>query len=101
MKLQRAVPVAQQPPAQQPPPFTSAWMLFRSASSCASARCHRGTYEGDEAPRLATLKYAALLGAPFIDVEYKAAATFFASECDGTITTCRIIVAPAAPAAGR
>jgi hypothetical protein len=39
----------------------------------------RGNYEGDEAPRLATLKYAALLGAPFIDVEYKAAATFFAS----------------------
>lgn len=62
-------------------------MLFRSASSCASAHCHRGTYEGDEAPRLATLKYAALLGAPFIDVEYKAAATFFASECDGTTNT--------------
>ena len=40
----------------------------------------RGNYEGDEAPRLATLKYAALLGAPFIDVEYKASATFFASR---------------------
>jgi 3-dehydroquinate dehydratase/shikimate dehydrogenase len=41
---------------------------------------HRGNYEGEEAPRLATLKYAALMGAPFIDVEWKASATFFASE---------------------
>ncbi len=39
----------------------------------------RGNYEGEEALRLATLKFAAILGAPFIDVEFKSAATFFAS----------------------
>jgi hypothetical protein len=40
----------------------------------------RGNYEGPEPPRLATLKFAALKGAPYVDVEYKAAPLFFASE---------------------
>jgi hypothetical protein len=40
----------------------------------------RGNYDGDEANRLATLKFAAIMGAPFIDIEFKASATFFASE---------------------
>jgi 3-dehydroquinate dehydratase/shikimate dehydrogenase len=38
-----------------------------------------GKYAGGEAPRLATLKYAAALGAAFVDVEFKAAAVFFAA----------------------
>lgn len=38
----------------------------------------RGNYEGPEPQRLATLKYAALSGAPYVDVEYKAAHLFFA-----------------------
>ncbi len=37
-----------------------------------------GQYAGDEATRLATLKYAAVLGADYIDVELKAAPFFFA-----------------------
>jgi hypothetical protein len=40
----------------------------------------RGNYDGDEATRLATLKFAAIMGAPFIDVEFKSSDTFFASE---------------------
>lgn len=43
----------------------------------------RGNYEGDEATRLATLKFAAIMGAPFIDVEFKSSETFFASESIG------------------
>jgi len=46
-----------------------------------------GNYEGDEAPRLATLKFAALMGAPFIDVEWKASATFFASAGEVPVST--------------
>lgn len=42
---------------------------------------YRGNYGGPEAPRLATLKYAAMKGAPYVDVEYKAANLFFASKC--------------------
>ena len=45
------------------------------------------TWEGDEAMRLATLKYAAMLGAPFVDVEHKSAATFFASMGEVPIGT--------------
>jgi 3-dehydroquinate dehydratase/shikimate dehydrogenase len=45
------------------------------------------TFEGDEAMRLATLKYAAMLGAPFVDVELKSAATFFASAGEVPLTT--------------
>lgn len=37
-------------------------------------------YEGPEPERLATLKLAALSGAPFVDVEFKAASLFFAGE---------------------
>lgn len=42
-------------------------------------RTCRGNYQGPEPPRLATLKYAAMLGAPYVDCEYKAATFFFAS----------------------
>lgn len=37
-----------------------------------------GNYEGPEPQRLATLKLAALSGAPYVDVEFKAAHVFFA-----------------------
>lgn len=37
-----------------------------------------GNYTGGEAERLTALKYAALLGAAFVDVELKAAAFYFA-----------------------
>lgn len=42
-----------------------------------------GMYEGSEPERLAALKFAALQGAPYVDVEYKAAHVFFAGrqEC--------------------
>jgi len=40
----------------------------------------RGNFEGPEPERLATLKYAAMRGAPYVDVEYKSAAIFFAGE---------------------
>jgi 3-dehydroquinate dehydratase / shikimate dehydrogenase len=39
-----------------------------------------GAWRGGEPQRLATLKLAALKGAPFVDVEYKAAHMFFAGE---------------------
>lgn len=41
-----------------------------------------GKYAGPEPVRLAALKYAAMLGAPFVDVEYKAADLFFAGAGD-------------------
>jgi 3-dehydroquinate dehydratase/shikimate dehydrogenase len=41
----------------------------------------RGKYEGPEPERLATLKLAALKGAPYVDVEFKASALFFAGGC--------------------
>ncbi|GAX76080.1 hypothetical protein CEUSTIGMA_g3523.t1 [Chlamydomonas eustigma] len=50
-----------------------------------------GNYNGEEATRLATLKYAAMLGAPFIDVEFKAADTFFASAGEVPVT-CKVIL---------
>lgn len=37
-----------------------------------------GNYDGSEPERLACLKLAAIKGAPYIDVEFKAAAIFFA-----------------------
>ena len=40
----------------------------------------RGQYRGSDILRLAVLKYAAVLGAPYVDVEYLAAEFFFASE---------------------
>ncbi len=41
-------------------------------------RAHRrGKYEGPEAERLATLKWAAMLGAAYVDVELEAAKFFF------------------------
>jgi 3-dehydroquinate dehydratase len=49
-----------------------------SRAACLAA-C-RGDYSGDEAQRLAILKYAAVLGAAFVDVELKAAPFFFAGE---------------------
>ena len=45
--------------------------------------CHcgrRGQYKGSDILRLAVLKYAAVLGAPYVDVEYLAAGFFFGSE---------------------
>ena len=41
----------------------------------------RGQYKGSDILRLAVLKYAAVLGAPYVDVEYLAAEFFFASRC--------------------
>lgn len=60
-------------------------LLLRHTSSisyccCATPRVTRGNYKGPEPARLATLKLAALQGAPYIDVEYKAAPLFFAGE---------------------
>ncbi|KAK9818289.1 hypothetical protein WJX72_010136 [[Myrmecia] bisecta] len=46
-----------------------------------------GRYLGDEAPRLAALKYAALLGAEYIDVEYLASDVFLAGGGTVPITT--------------
>ena len=40
----------------------------------------RGQYKGNDILRLAVLKYAAVLGAPYVDVEYLAAEFFFASK---------------------
>jgi hypothetical protein len=40
-----------------------------------------GNYDGPEPQRLATLKLAAIKGAPYVDVEWKAAALFFAGVC--------------------
>mmetsp|Transcript_20931 Transcript_20931/g.45776 ORF Transcript_20931/g.45776 Transcript_20931/m.45776 type:complete len:609 (+) Transcript_20931:186-2012(+) len=50
-----------------------------------------GNYEGPEPERIATLKYASILGAPFVDVEYKAASLFFASSGEVPIST-RVIL---------
>eukprot|EP00197_Chlamydomonas_leiostraca_P004102 CAMPEP_0202872118 /NCGR_PEP_ID=MMETSP1391-20130828/20452_1 /ASSEMBLY_ACC=CAM_ASM_000867 /TAXON_ID=1034604 /ORGANISM="Chlamydomonas leiostraca, Strain SAG 11-49" /LENGTH=542 /DNA_ID=CAMNT_0049553083 /DNA_START=98 /DNA_END=1726 /DNA_ORIENTATION=+ len=50
-----------------------------------------GNYEGPEPPRLATLKYAALCGAPYVDVEFKAAALFFAGQGEVPIQ-CKVIL---------
>ena len=50
-----------------------------------------GKYEGPEPPRLATLKLAALLGAPFVDVEAAAAGAFFAGAGEVPPTT-RVIL---------
>jgi 3-dehydroquinate dehydratase/shikimate dehydrogenase len=50
-----------------------------------------GQYKGPEPPRLATLKLAALLGAPFIDVEAAAAGAFFAGAGEVPPTT-RVIL---------
>ena len=38
-----------------------------------------GQYEGGEAERLAVLKYAAVMGAAYVDCEFLAASHFFAS----------------------
>lgn len=43
----------------------------------------RGNYDGPEPERLAALKLAALKGAPYVDVEYKAAPLFFAGREGG------------------
>lgn len=51
--------------------YTQSWFI----SSC------RGQFNGLEPLRLAVLKYAAVLGAPYVDVEYLAANFFFASAC--------------------
>jgi len=53
-----------------------------------------GNYAGPEPERLATLKYAALLGAPYVDVEYKAAHLFFAGAAG---CACLVAVASVPP----
>lgn len=46
-----------------------------------------GNYDGPEAERLAVLKVAALMGAPYVDVEFKAASFFFAEQAEVPLTT--------------
>ncbi|KAG2496617.1 hypothetical protein HYH03_005438 [Edaphochlamys debaryana] len=46
-----------------------------------------GKYEGPEPERLAVLKLAALRGAPYVDVEFKAAAYFFADQHEVPLST--------------
>ncbi|KAF8061413.1 bifunctional 3-dehydroquinate dehydratase/shikimate dehydrogenase [Scenedesmus sp. PABB004] len=46
-----------------------------------------GNYDGPEPERLATLKLAALRGAPYVDVEFKAAALFFAGAGEVPVST--------------
>ncbi|KAJ9514015.1 hypothetical protein QJQ45_021098, partial [Haematococcus lacustris] len=50
-----------------------------------------GQYTGPEPPRLATLKLAALRGAPHVDVEFKAAPLFFASRGEVPVS-CKVIL---------
>lgn len=50
-----------------------------------------GQFRGSEARRLAALKYAASLGAPFVDVELKAAALFFGGAGD-IADACHVIL---------
>eukprot|EP00882_Tetradesmus_deserticola_P017015 GHRQ01018201.1.p1 GENE.GHRQ01018201.1~~GHRQ01018201.1.p1 ORF type:complete len:485 (+),score=174.84 GHRQ01018201.1:201-1655(+) len=50
-----------------------------------------GNYEGPEPERLATLKLAALKGAPYVDVEYKASALFFAGAGEVPVSS-RVIL---------
>ena len=52
--------------------------MSREPSSVLVSMC-RGQFSGPEPLRLAVLKYAAVLGAPYVDVEYLAANFFFAS----------------------
>lgn len=51
-----------------------------------------GLYNGEEAPRLAALKYAAALGADFIDIELKAAHIYFAAATLTSHPNNRVIV---------
>ncbi len=51
-----------------------------------------GLYDGEEAPRLAALKYAAALGADFIDIELKAAHLYFAAATDTAHPNNRVII---------
>eukprot|EP00884_Botryococcus_braunii_P011164 jgi/Botrbrau1/20048/Bobra.200_1s0053.1 len=39
-----------------------------------------GKYDGGDAPRMAVLKYAAMVGCPFVDVEFRVSSLFFGSE---------------------
>ncbi|KIY95963.1 dehydroquinate dehydratase/ shikimate dehydrogenase [Monoraphidium neglectum] len=51
-----------------------------------------GNYSGPEPERLATLKYAAILGAPYVDVEFKAAHLFFAETRGEVPVSTRVIL---------
>ncbi len=51
-----------------------------------------GLYSGEEAPRLAALKYAAALGAEFIDIELKAAHVYFAAATNTAHPNNRVII---------
>lgn len=55
------------------------------------AKWEGGQFDGPEPERLATLKYAAMLGAPYVDVEFLAAPVFFASKGEVPIT-CKVIL---------
>ncbi|GIL79626.1 hypothetical protein Vretifemale_8933 [Volvox reticuliferus] len=46
-----------------------------------------GKYDGPEPERLAVLKMAALLGAPYVDVEFKASPYFFADQHEVPLST--------------
>ena len=51
--------------------------VIATAHPTSARDCHRGKYEGPEAERLATLKWAAMLGAAYVDIELEAAKFFF------------------------
>jgi hypothetical protein len=59
---------------------------------------HRGNYAGPEPERLALLKLAALSGAPYVDVEFKAAPLFFAGVCVSACAARRVASGAAAVA---
>ncbi|KAI8473685.1 MAG: type I 3-dehydroquinase-domain-containing protein [Monoraphidium minutum] len=51
-----------------------------------------GHYSGPEPERLATLKFAAMMGAPYVDVEFKAAHLFFADTLGEVPVSTRVIL---------
>lgn len=55
-------------------------LLQEAKMSSGSFPVCSGNYEGPEPERLATLKLAAMKKAPYVDVEFKAAAIFFAGR---------------------
>lgn len=59
---------------------TSRFTTAIYATTVAAAAVVSGNYDGPEPQRLATLKLAAIKGAPYVDVEFKAAALFFAGS---------------------
>ena len=60
-------------------PVTTRPLLWQSSRAEGCHTACRGQYRGSDLVRLAILKYAAVLGAAYVDVEYLAAEFFFAS----------------------